>query len=173
MTADDGHRGTIFLDESARCLAGLQAKLLRVLEDGVVRPVGADRRRGVGLARDRRKQLNLTDSVARGAFREDLFYRLQVVPIVIAPAARASFRHPTSGRSLSRAYPRSHARTRNRNQREAMVALWSYDWRKFANSEQGERLGDPVRGLDIRHRDAAGEPGGSGARDTAYQGQAE
>ena len=77
--------GTIFLDEISEMPLGLQAKLLRVLEDGVVRPVGSDR----GVRVDSRviaaSNVDLASAIKRGVFREDLFYRLQVVPITIPP----------------------------------------------------------------------------------------
>ena len=81
-TAD---RGTIFLDEIGEMPGALQAKLLRVLEDGAVRPVGADRATRVNVRVIAASNVDLSAAVAKGAFREDLFYRLQVVPIVIAP----------------------------------------------------------------------------------------
>ncbi len=94
-------RGTIFLDEIGEMPHGLQAKLLRVLEDGMVRPVGSG---------------------------EDLFYRLQVVPIFIPP-----LRDHRSDIPLLIEYFVERIRTRNPSReievsREAMVALWSHDW---------------------------------------------
>src|SRR5882757_229725 len=81
-TAD---RGTIFLDEIGEMPNGLQAKLLRVLEDGVVRPVGSDRATRVNVRVIAASNVDLGAAVERGVFRADLFYRLQVVPIVIPP----------------------------------------------------------------------------------------
>ncbi len=124
-TAD---RGTIFLDEIGEMPIGLQAKLLRVLEDGVVRPLGADRGTRVNIRVIAASNVDLAGAVANGAFREDLFYRLQVVPIVIAPLRERRsdipllaehFLERIRGRSPGRALAIS---------REAMVALWSYDW---------------------------------------------
>jgi transcriptional regulator with PAS, ATPase and Fis domain len=72
-TAD---RGTIFLDEIGEMVNGLQAKLLRVLEDGVVRPVGADRGTRVNVRVIAASNVDLSEAVAKGTFRKDLFYRL-------------------------------------------------------------------------------------------------
>jgi len=78
------HEGTIFFDEIGDMPKGLQAKLLRVLQDREVTPVG-----GIPVPVDVRviaaTHRNLEEMVAEGAFREDLFYRLDVVPVVLPP----------------------------------------------------------------------------------------
>jgi two-component system, NtrC family, response regulator HydG len=75
--------GTLFLDEIGDMPAGLQAKLLRVLEDGEVRPVGADvtRKVDVRIIAASHQALEGREST----FRQDLFYRLNVVPITVPP----------------------------------------------------------------------------------------
>jgi DNA-binding NtrC family response regulator len=122
------NRGTFFLDEIGEMPRGLQAKLLRVLEDGVVRPVGADRATRVDVRVIAASNVDLADSVTRGAFREDLFYRLQVVPIVIAPLRERRSDIPLlADHFLERIRDRTPGREIAIS-REAMVALWSYDW---------------------------------------------
>jgi two-component system response regulator HydG len=79
--------GTLFLDEIAEMTPGLQAKLLHVLESGVVRPVGATKTRAVDVRVIAATHRDLARAVADGKFREDLLYRLDVVAIVI-PALR-------------------------------------------------------------------------------------
>src|SRR5271156_2747786 len=74
-TAD---RGTIFLDEIGEMSIGLQAKLLRVLEDGEVRPVGSDRATRVSVRVIAASNIDLASAVEKAVFRADLFYRLQV-----------------------------------------------------------------------------------------------
>ena len=124
-TAD---RGTIFLDEIGEMPGALQAKLLRVLEDGVVRPVGADRGTRVNVRVIAASNVDLGAAVAKGTFREDLFYRLQVVPIVIAPVRERRSDIPLlTEHFLERVRDRTPARALTIS-REAMVALWSYDW---------------------------------------------
>jgi DNA-binding NtrC family response regulator len=107
---------------------GLQAKLLRVLEDGVVRPVGSDRSAKVDARVISASNADLTAAVRSGAFREDLFYRLQVVPIVIPPLRERRSDIPLLFEHfLDRARARSPGRDWSVT-REAMVHLWSYDW---------------------------------------------
>jgi len=124
-TAD---RGTIFLDEIGEMPSGLQAKLLRVLEDGEVRPVGSDRVTRVNVRVIAASNVDLAAAVEKGAFRADLFYRLQVVPIVIPPMRERRSDIPLLTEFF---LDRIRSRTPGRDlaiSREAMVALWSYDW---------------------------------------------
>ncbi|MFZ0889241.1 MAG: sigma-54 dependent transcriptional regulator [Candidatus Binataceae bacterium] len=120
-------RGTIFLDEVNELTPQLQAKLLRVLEDHMIRPVGSDHAFKVDARVIAATNKHLPILVRKGAFREDLFYRLQVVPIIIPP-----LRERRSDISLLIEHFLGQMRTRlNRDlelSREAAVHLWSYDW---------------------------------------------
>ncbi len=79
------HQGTLFLDEIGEMSLGMQAKLLRVLETGEVRPLGSEKSQYVDVRIVGATQRNLEAMVAEGTFREDLFYRLNVVSIKVPP----------------------------------------------------------------------------------------
>ena len=78
-------RGTLFLDEVGEMGEAMQAKLLRVIETGEVKPLGSDRIRKVEVRLIVATKRNLKEMVAKGTFREDLFYRIHVVPLILPP----------------------------------------------------------------------------------------
>ncbi len=126
FSAADG--GTIFLDEIGEMPAELQAKLLRVLEDGLVRPLGANRAVKIDARVIAASNRDLAQAVKKHSFREDLFYRLQVLPIFIPPLRERRSDIPLLIEYfLDRVRSRTPARQISVS-REAMVHLWSYDW---------------------------------------------
>jgi two-component system, NtrC family, response regulator AtoC len=79
------HGGTLFLDEIGNMSASVQAKLLRVLEEGTFLRLGGTRSIKIDVRLIAATNTNLKEALADGRFREDLFYRLNVVPITIPP----------------------------------------------------------------------------------------
>ncbi|MGQ9425053.1 sigma-54-dependent transcriptional regulator [Gilvimarinus sp. F26214L] len=77
--------GTILLDEIGEMPPAMQSKLLRVLEDGHVRPVGDDRERSVDVRVVAATNRNLEDEIEQGNFRADLFYRLETFTLEVPP----------------------------------------------------------------------------------------
>lgn len=77
--------GTIFLDEIGELSANLQAKLLRVLQEGKVRRIGGNREIAVDVRVIAATHRNLEEMIRKNQFRDDLYYRLNVIPIVIPP----------------------------------------------------------------------------------------
>ncbi len=82
---ESAHRGTLFLDEAGEMSPSLQAKLLRVLSDGRVVRVGSNTSRPVDVRLVVATHRDLRQRVREGSFREDLYYRIAVVPISIPP----------------------------------------------------------------------------------------
>jgi two-component system response regulator HydG len=83
FTEADG--GTLLLDEIGDMTLGLQVKLLRVLQSGDVRPVGSDRSSHVDVRIVAATHRDLPAMVKEGRFREDLYFRLQVLPVSVPP----------------------------------------------------------------------------------------
>jgi two-component system response regulator HydG len=81
----DADGGTLLLDEIGELSPALQARLLRVLESGEVRPLGSDGIRKVDVRIVAATHRPLSDLVHQGQFREDLYFRLKVLPIAIPP----------------------------------------------------------------------------------------
>jgi two-component system response regulator GlrR len=79
------NKGTLFLDEIGDMPLSLQAKLLRVLQDKEVRPIGATQSVAVDVRVISATHRNLEQEMSRGNFREDLYYRLNVVELEIPP----------------------------------------------------------------------------------------
>lgn len=82
---DMAHEGTLFMDEIGDMHPAIQVKLLRVLEDGVIVPVGSNREHLVDVRVVAATNCDLQSRVQKGAFREDLYYRLARYTIVIPP----------------------------------------------------------------------------------------
>jgi len=80
--------GTVFLDEIAEMSPAMQVKLLRVLQEGQLRPVGGSQYRKVDIRLVAATNRDLEEEVRKGNFREDLFYRVYVFPITIPPLSQ-------------------------------------------------------------------------------------
>jgi Nif-specific regulatory protein len=79
------HKGTIFLDEIGKVSRSVQAKLLRVVEEREFERVGGTRTLRSDVRVVAATNLNLEEAIATGEFREDLYYRLNIIPIVLPP----------------------------------------------------------------------------------------
>src|ERR1700722_18641780 len=82
---EQAHRGTLFLDEVGDMSLAAQAKVLRVLQDGVVTRIGGSKPVSVDVRVIAATNKTLPEEIANGRFREDLYYRLNVVPISVPP----------------------------------------------------------------------------------------
>ncbi len=82
---EQANGGTLFLDEIGDMPLALQAKLLRVLESGTIQRVGGGRERAVDVRLLAATHCNLPAKIEQGSFRQDLYYRLNVIPVRIPP----------------------------------------------------------------------------------------
>jgi two-component system response regulator PilR (NtrC family) len=81
----EAHRGTLFLDEIGEMTPTMQVKLLRVLQHKVVRKVGGNEEEPVDARIIAATNRDLTEMIANGTFREDLYYRIHVIPVHLPP----------------------------------------------------------------------------------------
>jgi transcriptional regulator with GAF, ATPase, and Fis domain len=121
------NHGTILLDEVGELPLPLQAKLLRVLQDGEVRAVGSDQSSTINVRVIASTNKDLAHQVEKGSFREDLFFRLQVIPIHLPPLRARRSDIPLLIQYFLEKANRKHGLSVSIG-REAMIYLWEYDW---------------------------------------------
>ncbi len=120
--------GTLFLDEVGEMPLELQAKLLRVLQEGEVRPVGASRPRRVDVRIVAATNRNLEEEVREGRFREDLYYRLRVFPIRVPPLRERAADVPVLARHFLRRYAEEFGVQVAGFSQEALDRMQGYRW---------------------------------------------
>jgi DNA-binding NtrC family response regulator len=124
----EASRGTIFLDEIGEMPIGMQAKLLRVLEQRQVRPVGSDREVTVDVRVLAATNQDLEGAVQRGKFREDLYYRLQVMLVRVPPLREHREDIPFLAETFLQRHVANNQLTPRRFTHEALRCLEQYDW---------------------------------------------
>ena len=121
--------GTLFLDEVAELPLHMQVKLLRAVQERAVRPVGAETEQPVNVRIISATHKNLSDLVARGAFRQDLYYRLNVIEVRTPPLRERREDIPLLAETiLARLAPANGLDTPPRLHRSALDALLAYDF---------------------------------------------
>jgi two-component system response regulator PilR (NtrC family) len=122
------HGGTLFMDEIGNMSVTMQVKLYRVLQEGKVRPIGSTEESDVDVRVIAATNKDLEKEIAEGRFREDLFYRLSVIPIQL-PSLRE---RPEDIPLLARDFLERFSKSMNKNidgiEPETMRRLEVYDW---------------------------------------------
>ena len=121
-------RGTIFLDEIGELPLDLQAKLLRVLQEGEFEPVGSSRTKKVDVRIIAATNRNLQDLIREGKFREDLYYRIHVFPIAIPPLRNRDDDMILLAKTFSERFAQKIGRKMNPLNADCIQRLKSYNW---------------------------------------------
>ena len=119
--------GTFFLDEVGELPLSLQAKLLRVLQSGEIRPIGSAETKALNVRIIAATNKDIARSVETGTFREDLFYRLEVIPIHLPPLRARRSDIPLLVNFFLERSNRKYG-TSATIASEASIYLWEYDW---------------------------------------------
>jgi transcriptional regulator with GAF, ATPase, and Fis domain len=122
------HGGTIFLDEIAELPIGLQAKLLHILQDGQFERVGDSRPVQIDCRIIAATNKDLQEGIRAGTFREDLFYRLNIVSIHVPPLRERREDIPVLMRQLTLIQAREMNRPEPRYSSRALERLCDYAW---------------------------------------------
>src|ERR671936_2941953 len=126
---EQADRGTIFLDEVGDMSQKTQAKVLRVLQEQEVERLGSARTIKVDVRVIAATNKNLEDAISRGEFREDLFFRLNVIPIVVPPLRERRDDIPLLVQHFARLTSEEHNLKPKRFDLAAMDALQRHRWR--------------------------------------------
>ncbi len=174
--------GTFFLDEISEMSPELQAKLLRVIQERVIRRVGGDSEIPVDVRWISATNRDPEAAVREGVLRQDLLFRLNVVPIVLPPLRERRDDVPALAQHFLRRYAAQYARGEPRFTPEAQGVLDGYDWpgnvRELQNvvervvslgtSDQQIGVGDLPREIAAAQRDGGRSPAELAAADLPF-----
>jgi two-component system nitrogen regulation response regulator NtrX len=155
---EQADRGTIFLDEVGDMSARTQAKVLRVLQEGEVERIGSARTIKVDVRVIAATNKNLEEEIGKGTFREDLYFRLSVIPINVPPLRERTEDVPGLVRHFVDTFSRENNRRPPRFTAQAIDLLkgqrWKGNIRELKNTV--ERLiimsaGDSIDADEVRH----------------------
>lgn len=173
---EQAHRGTLFLDEIGDMPLPMQAKLLRVLEEGEIERVGGDKPIHVDARVVVATHRNLEEEVRQGTFREDLYHRIYVFPIQLPPLRERLEDIPVLAEHFAQQLAHQNNWKSKTFSEEAMQALAGHAWpgniRELRNVVERILLlnsGDAVEAAAVRaalpqaNQTAAGHSNGSGS----------
>jgi DNA-binding NtrC family response regulator len=163
----EAHGGTFLLDEIGEMPPSLQVKFLRVLQEGEIRPVGSNQPQTVDVRVLAATNRDLGQLMQQGKFREDLFYRLNVIPVTIPPLRERCEDIPALAEHFLQRYGRQQGRSL-RLTAEAMERLLRYPWpgnvRELENTMERTTIlahNDTLGPGDLPPHITAGSPPGS------------
>lgn len=152
---EEANGGTLFLDEIGSISLNLQVKLLRVLQEKELIRVGDNHPISVNVRVIAATHVNLEEKIRRGKFREDLYYRLNVIPIVIPPLRQRRSDIPLLAYHLLRRFNQDYGRNVEKIADESLHVLEQYTWpgnvrelenvlgRAIINMKRGETVVEP------------------------------
>src|SRR5271170_7753956 len=122
------NKGTLFLDEIGNMSVPMQVKLFRVLQEGKVRPLGSNEEIEIDVRVIAATNKDLDKAIVAGEFREDLYYRLSVIPIQLPSLRERREDIPLLARAFLERFRKSMEKPVEGISPEAMSRLESYDW---------------------------------------------
>ncbi len=122
------HGGTLFMDEIADMTLSMQVKLFRVLQEGKIRPLGSTEETAIDVRVISATNKDLEKEIAEGRFREDLYYRISVIPIHLPPLRERREDIPLLVRAFLERFRKSMGKPVEGVDPEAMRRLEAYDW---------------------------------------------
>ncbi|MES9815255.1 MAG: sigma 54-interacting transcriptional regulator [Candidatus Thiodiazotropha sp.] len=149
------HGGTLFLDEVGELSMNAQAKLLRVLQEGEIERVGDTRTRKVDVRVVAATNVDLQEAVSDGRFRSDLYYRLNIYPVIIPPLRDRKDDIELLVTRFLEKYTARHGKRVSDITEKALEALKDYDWpgniRELENMiERGVIIVTPGDAIDLK-----------------------
>jgi transcriptional regulator with GAF, ATPase, and Fis domain len=125
---EEAHGGSLFLDEFTNMSLETQAKLLRVIQEGEIRPIGANQIKKVNVRIIVAASSDLTEKVAAGKIRSDLYYRLNVVSIPLPPLRERVEDIPTLSELFVSRYAKKHGKNVKKISPETIQIFEHYTW---------------------------------------------
>src|SRR5438128_6305829 len=173
--------GTIFLDEISEMTLAMQVKLLRVLQERTVRPVGGTSEIAIDVRVITATNRDLDRQVSENTFREDLYYRLNVIPIHVPPLRDRRGEHPLFANPLRNNYCKVAGKSILRVHPQALESLCGYEWpgnvRQLENTVERAVALETTNELHVelpaerpKAKGAAAAAGGSGTLTPAASG---
>jgi two-component system, NtrC family, nitrogen regulation response regulator NtrX len=149
------HGGTFFLDEVGDMSLKTQAKVLRALDEHRFEPIGAPQSIQVDVRVVAATNKNLEKEIERGNFREDLFYRLNVIPFTVPPLRERAEDIPLLAAHFLREFALAYGRKPKELSDDALAALMSYQWpgnvRELRNLMERIVILHPQHRVEVRH----------------------